>query len=341
MIQKSLDAILSVLPKRQKEIISQRFGVLGSKPKTLATLGTKYGITRERVRQIEAVALKAIVKEAQKVKELCDAHKASVAYLKTLGGVRRADVLMRDLPHVLKDNTASPEYLELLFSVFKSPSLLSEKGDYYSLWYLDQESLKKNKDFVKKIAAALRSKKEDVLEEGRFNEIFSSLAKASGIGDVVGLNYLLGAKHFAVNPFGDFGLSLWTEIVPKTIRDKSYLVLKKHRAPLHFRDIATKIDATKFDHKKAHPQTVHNELIKDRRFVLVGRGLYSLVEFGIVPGTTRDILKHVLKKHGPLSLEKIVQLVGQQRVLKHNTIVLNLQNKKHFRKNEKGVYHLA
>ncbi len=110
---------------------------------------------------------------------------------------------------------------------------------------------------------------------------------------------------------------------------------------MHFRDIAQEINKIKFDDKRAHPQTVHNELIKDPRFVLVGRGLYSLREFGIVPGTAKDVVRRILKEKGPLPFDKIVQLVGQQRILKHNTILLNLHNKKYFRKKDGGLYHVA
>ena len=110
---------------------------------------------------------------------------------------------------------------------------------------------------------------------------------------------------------------------------------------MHFREIAVEINKVRFDHKRAHPQTVHNELIKDTNFVLVGRGLYSLKEFGIEPGTTREVLHRILKKKGPLPLEKIVQLVGEQRVLKYNTIFFNLQNKRYFKKTGGGHYKVA
>lgn len=341
MIQELFDKIIARLPKRQKDIVSQRFGVAGSKQKTLAALGTKYGITRERVRQIESAAVKSIAQAAGQERALVDAFEKACAHIEVNGGTRRADILPGEMEVILKDASLTPEYIELLFAVFKKPLFFVENKDMHALWYLDAESLKRNKEVVKKFSQLLRGKKEELIERGQFHKIFAQATRMHRIKDHVALNYLSSAKQFAVNPFGDFGLSAWPEIVPKTIRDKSYLILKKEKTPMHFRAIARAIDTAGFDAKRAHPQTVHNELIKDRRFVLVGRGLYSLREFGIVPGTTREILRHILKKNGPLPLDAVVQLVGQQRVLKHNTIVLNLQNKKYFKRNTQGMYHIA
>ena len=341
MIQKLFDTIIAQLPKRQKDIVSQRFGVSGAKQKTLAALGVKYGITRERVRQIESAAIKSIAQAAQRQRALIDAFEKACAHIEANGGTRRADILPRELEAILKDDSVTPEYVELLFAVFKKPSFFAENKELRAVWYLNAEALKRNKEVVKKFAQLLRGKKEELIERGQFHKIFGQATRMHRVKDHVALNYLANAKQFAVNPFGDFGLSAWPEIVPKTIRDKSYLILKKEKTPMHFRTIARAIDKAGFDAKRAHPQTVHNELIKDRRFVLVGRGLYSLREFGIVPGTTREILHHILKKNGPLPLDAVVQLVGQQRVLKHNTIVLNLQNKKYFKRNTQGMYHVA
>lgn len=258
--------------------------------------GGKYGITRERVRQIESAAIKSIAQAAQRERVLVDAFEKACAHIEAHGGTRRADVLPRELEAILKDDSVTSEYIELLFAVFKKPSFFAENKELRAVWYLNAEALKRNKEVVKKFAQLLRGKKEELIERGQFHKIFGQATRMHRVKDNVALNYLANAKQFAVNPFGDFGLSVWPEIVPKTIRDKSYLILKKEKTPMHFRTIARAIDKAGFDAKRAHPQTVHNELIKDRRFVLVGRGLYSLREFGIVPGTTREILHHILNK---------------------------------------------
>ena len=109
MIQKLFDTIIAQLPKRQKDIVSQRFGVSGAKQKTLAALGTRYGITRERVRQIESAAVKSIAQSAQREPALVNAFEKACAHIEANGGTRRADVLPRELEAIFKDDSVTPE----------------------------------------------------------------------------------------------------------------------------------------------------------------------------------------------------------------------------------------
>lgn len=340
-LHSTLDSLVSSLPKRQRDIIVRRFGLLGKEPQTLASLGEEYGITRERVRQIENAALKSIRGEAQDNADAVSFLEKAIEHIESLGGLRRADLLVDDLKFVFKDHDVSEPYVSLLFAIFKKPQIFGENSEFYPFWYIGEDHVKELKSFVKKVRTLLKSKKEMLVERKEFDQLFAQATKQHKIKEFIALNYLLNSKKFSVNPFGDFGLVEWPEITPKTVRDKSYLILKKRKEPMHFRDIAQHINEIEFDTKKAHPQTVHNELIKDKRFVLVGRGLYSLREFGVEPGTTREVLQRILKKNGALPLEDIVSLVSQERVLKYNTIFLNLQNKKYFKKNDKGHYHLA
>ena len=93
--------------------------------------------------------------------------------------------------------------------------------------------------------------------------------------------------------------------------------------------------------RRAHAAPCHNELIKDPRFVLVGRGLYALSEWGYSNGVVRDVIKEILKKGGPLSKEEIIDRVLKERYVKENTITVNLQNSKYFKKSKEGKYALA
>ena len=69
--------------------------------------------------------------------------------------------------------------------------------------------------------------------------------------------------------------------------------------------------------------------------------MYSLAEFGYQPGTAKEVISSVLKKHGPLPSKEIIGLVKQQRFLKENTIIINLNNRKYFRRLNDGRYHLV
>lgn len=86
-------------------------------------------------------------------------------------------------------------------------------------------------------------------------------------------------KNLERNKFGHWGIASWQEVKPKTINDKIFLVLKNAGEPLHFTEIARRINDVGFDKKVANPATVHNELILDNRYILTGRGMYGLKEW--------------------------------------------------------------
>lgn len=134
--------------------------------------------------------------------------------------------------------------------------------------------------------------------------------------------------------------------------------MSHQKQPLHFSEItkylngnkeiaeAIKIESplvlSRSWFKKVEVQTVHNELIKDSRFVLIGRGIYALKDWGYKPGKVADVIKDVLKEaNKPLTQDEIVKEVQKRRFAKTNTIILNLHNKKLFRKLENKRYTLV
>ncbi|MCX6719166.1 MAG: hypothetical protein NTZ38_02195, partial [Candidatus Taylorbacteria bacterium] len=148
--------------------------------------------------------------------------------------------------------------------------------------------------------------------------------------------WLAISKAIGKNPLGDWGVSQSPNVKTKGMRDYAFLVIRKHGSPIHFREVAKQI--TVMFNKKAHVATTHNELIKDPRFVLVGRGLYALAEWGYSPGVVRDVIRSVLVKNGSLSKEEIVDKVLKERYVKENTIIVNLQNPKYFKRDKDGKY---
>jgi hypothetical protein len=149
-------------------------------------------------------------------------------------------------------------------------------------------------------------------------------------------SWLCVSKKIGCNPLGEWGRAASPNVSVKGIRDYAYLVIRKHGSPIHFREVAKAIEKT-FG-KKAHVATCHNELIKDKRFVLVGRGLYALSEWGYATGVVRDVIRDVLRKHGPMTKDEVVDKVLKERLVKENTILVNLQNQKHFKRGKDGRY---
>ncbi len=335
-----IEQVTSALSARQREIVEERFGLRDDQEKTLQELGERNGITRERVRQIEAEGLRLAREQfiGGDGQQLIVLAKESLG---TLGGIRKEEDFVRDMQIVLKDDSISQCQLRFLFKIAGEPMHYNEDDIFYSFWCLDKAIVKKAEAFVDKAVKFFGNKKEELVFQGKFAQHFAHLVEAANIDETAGMNYLGISKQFGVNPYSDFGLSHWEEINPKTARAKAYLILRKHGKPMHFRDIAHTINGTGFDKKPVYAQTIHNELIKDNRFVLVGRGMYGLTEHGFFPGTAKDVIKQILVEKGPLAQNEVVQLVSSQRFLKENTILLNLQNKKHFKRLDNGTYHVV
>lgn len=332
-INNLINNILNILSPRQKKIIMGRFGLNG-KVKTLQELGDSLQITRERVRQIENQSIKKIRKEfANLPKETSEFINFAKKHLENCGGIREEKAFINDLVillHLDRKVSFLDHKIKFIFLVKGEPFYEEESENFNAYWYLDLKHKENFLKFAKQMKEFLEnSSKDGVLK----NKLYLKQCK-----NFLHCHLLAIPKFFAFNVFGDFGLKGWPEIAPRSMREKAYLVLQKARTPLHFSEIAKRIYKWGLSKKVPHMQTVHNELIKDKRFVLVGRGLYTLAEFGFEHGTVKDIITKFIKKHGPLRKEKIIELVRTQRIVKESTITLNLLNKRHFKKLPDGSF---
>lgn len=334
-IQKLYANLTKNLSDRQKEIIAGRFGIPETNPETLEAIGKRFSVTRERVRQIEASALNLMGARFQDLGDGVSTMEKGKKYLKSLGGVAEQGTLVKYLAGELEG--LNENYLSLLLAVSDAFSFYPEDQDFWPFYFLDKASQKEAVKIVSVWASVLNQKKEDVLS-GNYDAHFKKFLKEKNLGVTYLENCLDISKKIHVNPYGDKGLVAWPEIRPKTVRDRIYLVLKKTGKPQHFTAIAKLVNEAKFDKRVALASTVHNELIKDERFVLVGRGIYGLFEQGFKPGTAKDVIRTILAKQGPLRSKDIVLAVQKERFFKNNTILVNLQNKELFERGKDGVY---
>ena len=202
---------------------------------------------------------------------------------------------------------------------------------------MDQELAQKIQNTLKKLYAKLTD--DELVVEGDL--ISSFLEEVKDLNekykDEEIIKRWLGISHkIGKNPLGEWGRTSSPNVNAKGMRDYAFLVIRKHGSPIHFKEVAKAI--TQYFNKKAHVATTHNELIKDKRFVLVGRGLYALAEWGYMSGVVKDVIRSILTKEGPLTKEKIVEKVLKERYVKENTILVNLQNSKYFKKDKEGRY---
>ncbi len=329
----SVRHLLSALPERARDVVVNRYGLNETAKKlTLEAIGKKYGITRERVRQIENYALASIRKSDAYTKE-----KAAFAELErlltSLGGLVAEDEL---LSHFSGDKGMQND-IHFLLVVGEAFKREREDEHFKHRWYIDESLARKVHDALRKLYKNLSDN--DLV--GELDIIAQFLTHVEDVADHQKNNdavrrFLNISKMIAKNPLGEWGLITSSNIRAKGMRDYAFLVLRKHGSPIHFREVAASIE--KLFNKKAHVATTHNELIKDKRFVLVGRGLYALAEWGYMSGVVKEVIKKILEKSGPLTKEEIIDKVLKERYVKPNTIAVNLQNSKYFKKDKDGRY---
>jgi len=302
--------VLKKLSPRQKEVILRRFALSnkeGAERETLESIGKDLNVTRERVRQIERDAFLVLKPEIKKYQKVFKYFKDS---LKKTGNLRKEDVLLSGLGGKELKNQ-----IYFLLTLGQDFERFGETADFHSLWATDRASW--------------------VSAQKIINSVYEKLKKTGKplqIKEAAVIHYLEVSKKIQKNAKGFFGLKDWPEINPRRIKDKAFLVLRECQKPLHFVQVASLIDS-------ALPQTVHNELIKDSRFVLVGRGIYALKEWGYEEGQVKDVISNILKTAGrPLGREEVLEKTLKQRLVKENTVLLNLSNKKYFSRNPEGRY---
>ena len=331
--KQSVKRLLAVLPDRARDVLVSRFGLGKETEKmTLDAIGKLYGITRERVRQIENYALTNIRKS--------DAYKAETAafseleaLLHSLGGIVVEDDF---LGHVSKDVSVQ-NHINFLLVVGEGFKKRKEDDEFKHRWHVNEELAKQVETSIRKLYEGLGD--QDLLPESEIvNHFLGHLADVSEIykNQEIVRRWLSLSKKIGTNAVGDWGVAHSPNIHTKGMRDYAFLVIRKHGSTIHFREVARQINQV--FKKKAHTATTHNELIKDPRFVLVGRGLYALKEWGYMSGVVKDVIRTILEKNGPLTKEQIIDKVMKERYVKENTIIVNLQNQKYFKKDKEGRY---
>ena len=331
--------LLQKLPsKRMRDVVEKRFGLRGGKRKTLEAIGKEYKITRERVRQIEADAFRHLSRE-ESLREVAPVTNALAAHIASYGGVITEDHLIQ----TLGDSASRPSILFLL-DVGSQFSLVPESDNHHRLWTVDEKRAGGVARILSGVQKELKAHEKPLSEHDLHGLVSRIGEKEQGgtISDQMIETFLASSKMIKKNPYGEYGLSSWAAIRPRGVRDKADVALARAGKPMHFTDVAGAITEAAWSQRRAHPQTVHNELIKDSRFVLVGRGFYALREWGYEPGVVRDVIISALKESDkPLSKEQIIELVLQKRLVKPPTVFLNLQNKSLFKRLDNGTYTLV
>lgn len=326
------DEFLGTLPKRVRDVVERRFGIGKSKDrKTLEAIGSSYGITRERVRQIEAHGLKKL-RAHNYMKDKGDVFSALKTELMKSGGIIEEEKFLSSLAKSQEEKN-SIRFLLTLAEDFKKHK---EDDEFHPRWSSDEKMANAAHQTLKVLHKELEG--QEPMEEGEVKAKLTALGTQHAnvnLDPASAESWLSISKLVSKNQLGGWGLVDSPHISPRGVRDLAYLVIKQNGSPMHFSEVTQAIK--KSLNEPAHLQTVHNELIKDKRFVLVGRGLYALGEWGYQPGTVKDVIKNIIVSSGPMPKEKVIEKVLKERHVKTATILINLQDKRYFKTQEDGT----
>jgi len=336
--------ILEVLPDRTRDVVIKRFGLHGDDPKTLEGIGKTYGITRERVRQIENSAFTKIKSTGtdQKVYPLVDILEM---ILREEGGVLSEDRLLKELLEFDIDAELNRRAIRLILSFSDKFIRIKESEKWKEGWTLDKAIFERAQVIIRHFINYFDQEK-SIMSEEEAKDVLKNKIAFDHDDDLTN-NAVISAielsKRIGRNPFRKWGKIEWAEISPRGVRDKAYLMMGQINKPLHFREITEKINEISFNGRKAFSQTVHNELIKDDRFILVGRGVYALRDDQAQSDKIKgDIVEILLKANSPMRKSEIIaEILKKYPKIKITSVAISLQDSKIFRKTKENKYTLC
>lgn len=328
--------LLSTLPDRARDVLEKRYGLgKASDRHTLESIGQTYGITRERVRQIENYGIQSIQK-SDTYEDFRGVFDELRDVIDSLGAVICED----DLLNEIGVDTSTRNHLYFLLVIGDPFYRNKENASFAHRWYIEKRISDSVEHALNSVFKTL-SEDELVPEDEIIKRLKDELNEVEEKyrNEEILRRWLMLSKRIARNPLGEWGPATSPNVKAKGIRDYAYLAVKRHGSPMHFKEVASAIK--ELFGKNAHIATTHNELIKDNRFVLVGRGLYALTEWGYSAGVVKEVLRDIISQHGPITRDEVIDKVRKERYVKDNTIVVNLQDQNLFKRLPDGSYVIA
>jgi len=335
-----IEEMFMVLTEKEKEVIVQRFSLDNKPRRTLESIGQHFSVTRERIRQIEKIALGKLRRTVQTTR-LNVINELANKIIEENGGILLERKLVGSILNSIRSNEeVDANIIRLALSINQGLEKTEKTNQTHPFW----RTKGLNQSLINSvISTGVKSlkKRDDVCPDSKMivqvRQVLEDTIKA--LPDAMITSSLEVDKRIKRTEEG-FGLMEWRHINPRSIRDKAYIILKREKRPLHFVEIANKISEAGFDKKVVTTQAVHNELIRYEQFVLVGRGLYALKEFGYKKGTVADVIQDLLSKKSPMTKQEIIEGVLKQRHVKKGTISLNLQKNSQFVRVGRAIYKL-
>jgi len=325
-LKQQVEQLLILLSQKERVVVEKRFSLNTDKRYTLEEIGQEFNVTRERVRQIEKNALHKLKRNAENygiilINDL--AHEI----LRENGGILREDII---ISKILKaDPVTDYATIQFILSLDKRFTRVPNTIKYHPHVRMSTYS----DAMIEAVCATsieILKKQGDSVDTAKIQaEVAKHVPECAGLG----LSFLISlfGIHKSFKLLKDqTGLMEWRHVHPRTLRDKIFFTLRQKKSPLHFIEIGNIIQSSNFDKKRLNMQAVHNELIRHPEFVLIGRGIYALKEWGYSHGTVAEVIESILKGRDSMSEEEIIAEVLKKRQVKKITIILNLKNKPRF-----------
>lgn len=338
-LEQAVQSILSTIERpREADIIKRRYGLTGDK-ETLEQVGETLHITRERVRQIEKATLLRIKLSLDDGENdlFNSAEMDIVKALHEMGRAARIDALTDKIVGTADAKTTAHDRAVITLLAELSPKMIltTENDKYHAAVVLTSD--RDDREVKKKVDAMVKALKDhgQPVTLDQLYKLVGNFEHPTEVGAIASISKQITSLK------GMWGLSKWPSVNPRNIRDKIYVVLSENGKPMHFSDIAREVKSQDFARNNVTEQAIHNELIKDDRFVLIGRGIYALAEQGYKKGSITDVITELLKENGPMHRDDIVREVLKSRQVREATILLNLQSKPQFQRVNKNQYQLV
>jgi hypothetical protein len=323
--------LLLLLSDKEKTVIVKRFNLDGKRKHTLEEIGKEFSVTRERIRQIEKNALAKMRRNVFNT-ALTHIHSFSDLYLNEGGGLSKEEILISKLLEASPDESgqsADVNAVRLALSLHDDLERIGNTIDFYP--YVKRKGIS---DYALRNtshkAVNQLQKHGDVKQIQKLEKELAPALKEFKLDAKLFRSLMDIDKRLKVIDMDKVGLFEWRHIHPRTLRDKIFFILRTEKKPLHFVDIAERISSKNFDNRSVNVQAVHNELIRHKQFVLIGRGIYALTEWGYEKGTVADVIVQILTDKKEMTQEEIIKAVLDKRQVKEITIVLALKNNSKF-----------
>lgn len=334
-----VENLLLLLSDKEKVVIQKRFDLRGVGKHTLEEIGQEFSVTRERIRQIEKNALSKMRRNVFNT-ALSSLHEFVALMVNKSGGLIKRDTLVDEMSALFpQDFSFDVSALNLTFALHEDFECVGNTIDFHP--YIRERNLK---DYsLKHVSKNLVNQLHKYGDAKNLSKLYQDLSGvlADVDFDVTKVKSLIDIDKRLTLVDDEFvALVEWRHIHPRTLRDKILYTLRKEKKSMHFMSLAEKISEAKFDNRPVNLQAVHNELIRYSQFVLIGRGIYALSEWGYESGTVADVIERVLKQDGELDQDEIIDKVLNRRQVKRITIVLALKNSKKFERVGRRRYKL-